>query len=97
MLTIQEIERLIAQNKNKLESQFGVERIGVFGSYVRNEQSSTSDLDILVSLKSRISFVTFMKLERHLSNMLDVKVDLVSEKALKPYIGQQIMSEVKYV
>ena len=58
-------------------------RIGIFGSYVRGEQTEKSDLDILVSLRRRIGLLQFVRMERELSELLGVKVDLVTEGSLK--------------
>ena len=65
--------------------------IGVFGSYVRGDQDSKSDLDMLVEVRRPVGFVKFIRLENHLSQLLGVKVDLVTKKALKPHIGRRIL------
>ena len=56
-----------------------------------------SDIDILIELEKPISFVRFMKLENALSELLGVRVELVTKKALKPHIGKRILQEVQYV
>ena len=56
-----------------------------------------SDIDILIELEKPISFVRFMKLENALSELLGVRVELVTKKALKPNIGKRILQEVQYV
>ena len=68
--------------------------IGVFGSYVRGEQKRESDIDVLVEFEEPVGLFEFMDLEAYLTGLLDVKVDLVSKKALKPHIGQHILEEV---
>ena len=97
MLTIREIEQIIIDNKSSLERDFGLKKIGIFGSYIKSNQTDESDLDILVELNQPMGFVKFIKLENHLSDLLNVKVDLVTPKALKPYIGERILQEVQYV
>ena len=77
-----------------LAEQYRVESLGVFGSYVRNEQSSDSDLDLLVTFHEPLSLLRFIELENYLSDLLGVKVDLVMKDALKPRIGQRILNEV---
>jgi predicted nucleotidyltransferase len=54
-------------------------------------------VDILVELEKPIGFIKFLKLEKRISDLLGVRVDLVTKKALKPFIGQQILQEVQYV
>jgi predicted nucleotidyltransferase len=77
-----------------LEGRFNVRSLGVFGSYVRHEETESSDLDILVGFAEAPSLLGFLALENHLSDLLGVKVDLVMDEALKPQIGARILSEV---
>lgn len=63
-------------------SRFSLNRVGIFGSYVRGENHLMSDLDILVSFKDSPSLLQFVQLENELSEALGRKVDLVSEGAL---------------
>jgi len=77
-----------------LVSHYQVQSLGIFGSYVRREQHSNSDLDVLVTFSEPPSLLKFIALENYLSDLLDVKVDLVMQDALKPNIGQHILREV---
>jgi predicted nucleotidyltransferase len=80
-----------------MESHYGVQRLGLFGSYVREKQREKSDIDILVTFKRDIDLFDFLDLRKYLEDQLHVKVDLVMESALKPAIGKRILSEVEYV
>lgn len=97
MKTLEHIKKLIQLHKEELRKEYGVKEIGIFGSYVRSEQKDISDVDILIELEKPIGFVRFMKLEKRISDLLGIKVDLVTKKALKPYIGERILREVQYV
>ncbi len=97
MKSIEEIKSVIKQNKEDLKQQFGVSEIGIFGSYVTGSQKEDSDLDILIQFEKPIGFVRFMRLERRLTELAGVRVEMVTKKALKPYIGQRILREVIYV
>jgi len=97
MKTIAEIRTLLAEHKAKLLEKYGVKEIGVFGSYLREEQKETSDVDILVEFKRPVGMLTFINLKNYLSDLLGINVDLVTKKALKPRIGERILSEVVYV
>jgi len=97
MRTFEEIKELLQKNKSKFREQYGLKDIGIFGSYVRGEQVAESDLDILVELEKPIGFVKFMRLENALSQLLGVRVEIVTKKALKPHIGKRILEEVRYV
>ncbi len=97
MKTIKDIETIIQTHKKELEEKYGLKEIGIFGSYVRGEQLQNSDIDILVKIERPMGFIKFIRLENHLSQILGTKVDLVTKKALKPYIGRRILQEVQYV
>ncbi len=84
----------LRRNRRKLEKRYAIKSLGVFGSYVRGEQRRGSDLDILISFNESPSLLGFIKLERDLSELLGIKVDLVMEDSLKPRIGKRILSEV---
>jgi len=92
-----EIIRIIRNSKPEMESHYGVQRLGLFGSYVREKQSKRSDIDILVTFNRDIDLFEFLDLREYLEDQLHAKVDLVMESALKPAIGKRILSEVEYV
>ena len=81
----------------KLNAEFNVATLEVFGSYIRNEQNSNSDLDVLVTFSKAPDLLQFIELEHHLSDLLGLKVDLVMRSALKPNIGKRITAEAKPV
>ena len=94
MQDVKDIKRVLSQHKTELRKRFKVKTIGVFGSYVRGKQKRQSDLDVLVEFEEPLGLFEFMDLEMYLTDLLDVKVDLVSKKALKPHIGERILKEV---
>ena len=67
---------------NYLQS-YKPERIGIFGSFARGEQSAASDIDILVKFRSNVSLFDLVKIHRELSVILGRKIDLVTEASLK--------------
>ena len=97
MTYLEEINKILSQHKASIASKYKIKEISVFGSYVRDEQKQDSDIDILVEFNSPIGFFEFLELEEYLHQILGVKVDLVSKKALKPRIGAQILKEAKAV
>jgi hypothetical protein len=80
-----------------LSERYHVQSLGVFGSYVRDEQRTDSDVDVLVTFDTPPSLLKFIELENYLSDVLGVHVDLVMKDALKPRIGERILSEVVLV
>src|SRR3970282_806159 len=78
----------------ELAQHYRVKSLGLFGSYVRHEQTPQSDLDVLVEFDEPPSLFQFIRLEQRLSDVLRVKVDLVMKDSLKPAIGRHILREV---
>ncbi|WP_406656195.1 nucleotidyltransferase family protein [Methanolobus sp. ZRKC2] len=81
----------------ELKEEYNVSYIGLFGSYVRGENSPESDLDVLVEFSSAPTLFRFVNLENYLSDKLEVKVDLVMKNSLKPNIGKYILREVEAI
>jgi uncharacterized protein len=96
MKTLSEIRHILQAQKPFLADKYGVHIIGVFGSYVRDEQRPDSDLDLLVELDRppKISLLGLVELEDSLSSLLGLKVDIAIKKNLKKRIGRRILQEV---
>jgi hypothetical protein len=99
MKTIEEIRKILAEHKEELKEKYRVIEIGIFGSYIRDEQHITSDVDILIEFEedAKISLLEFVRIENYLCDLLGVKVDLVEKSALKPRIAKYILKEVSYL
>jgi hypothetical protein len=89
--------RILQAHLPELRERYGVRELSLFGSYLRGEQRKCSDLDVLVEFDRAPSFFEFMRLERYLSELLKMKVDLVMKSALKPAIGRHILEEAQPV
>ncbi len=96
MKSISEIDNTLSSIKPILAKRFFVDKIGYFGSYARNEQSASSDLDILVSLNRPLGWEYF-ELQEFLEKELGLKVDLVTEKALRAQFKDSILAQVKFI
>ena len=95
--TKQDVIKVLQTHQDKL-NEFGVSRLGLFGSFVRNTANNGSDIDILVVFEaSQKNFNNFMNLSFFLDDLLERKVDLVTIDFLSPYIGENILREVEYV
>ena len=91
------ILQLLADNQQQLLA-YGVSRIGLFGSYVRNEAKNNSDIDLLVDIqKDKKTFRNFLSLNYYLEDLFKRKVELVTSQSLSPHIGPQILKTVEYV
>ncbi len=77
-----------------LTERHKIKSLGIFGSYVRGEARSTSDVDLLVEFSETPDIFKFMDLEDDLTALLGRKVDLVTRPALKGNRGDRILREV---
>ena len=77
----------------RVSQRYHVRTIEIFGSYVRNEQTSGSDLDLLVSYNKIPSLIKFIELKNYLSDQLNLNVDLVMKDSVKPRLMQNIFSD----
>ncbi len=98
MLTKQEIFKTIQKNKEAIKS-FGVTEIGLFGSYVRDEQTEKSDIDLLIDYDIKnIDFLKFMRFCFMMDDLFsEVKVEVVTKNGLSKYIGPYVLKQVEYV
>ncbi len=94
--TKQDVLAIIEKNQAQIRA-FGVRKLGLFGSYVREQQSAESDVDLLVEFEQRKkTFDNFMQLSFFLEKLLQRRVELVTKEALSPYIGPRIIEEIEY-
>jgi predicted nucleotidyltransferase len=96
MTTCDQLCVILDNLKPELQLRYNVSRIGIFGSYVRGEQTDTSDVDILVEFSKPIGW-TFVDCRDYLEEKLGKSVDLVTRNALKKSLRNQILQEVVYV
>lgn len=92
-----EILNKLRYSKSEL-SKFGVTRIGLFGSVVKDQSNSESDVDILIDFSSDLeTFENYMNTCNYLEEILKgYKLDIVTENGLSPFIGPYILREVEY-
>ena len=94
--TKREVLRTLIDHSQQLK-ELGVKKVGLFGSFVRGEQTAESDIDLLVQFEpDKKSFDNFMHLSALLEELLQRRVEIVTTEALSPYIGPHILSEVEY-
>ena len=87
----------IASRLVPLLEQYGVRSAAIFGSYARGDQRPDSDLDLLVEFRSPMGLLTLVRIERELSEALGIKVDLLTEQSVSPYLIERIKAESKVV
>lgn len=79
----------------EIAKRFGVSNVRVFGSRARGDETPTSDLDLLVRFSPGTSLFDVIGFEHELEDLLGVRVEAVSEKALHPVIRDQVLSEAR--
>ena len=87
------VVEVLKKHKNLIVEKYAVKKIGVFGSYARNEQTKHSDIDILVEFKNP-TFDNFMNLVFYLEDLYEKEIDLITLKSLSPYIAPYVVKEV---
>ncbi len=93
----EQIINLIRNNQDTIRN-YGVSRIGLFGSYVRGDQEENSDIDLIVQFKKgEKSYMKFFKLSEYLESLFDKKVDLLTDVGISTLIKPKIEKEIIYV
>lgn len=93
-----QLVRRLRSRMPELVERYGVKSLGIFGSYLRGEEKTRSDFDVLVEFDSpKNSLGKWVEMRDELQNALGVKVDLVENENLKPFIGKRILSEVVWL
>lgn len=90
-----DVEKILKDQKDFLLQKYYVGKIGLFGSFVREEQTENSDIDILVEFIRPVGF-EFVELKEYLESIFNRPVDLVTLNAIKPYMKQEILNEVQF-
>ncbi len=98
MITNKKILFTAIQKNSETIKSFGVERIGVFGSFVRNEADENSDVDFLIEFqKGKKNYDNFYSLHTFLEEITHRRIDLLTRESLSRHIGPYILKEVEYV
>ncbi|MHB1680585.1 MAG: nucleotidyltransferase family protein [bacterium] len=93
MKTLNEIESILRKHKKELKEKYYISEIGIFGSYVRGEETPKSDVDILVEFERPISLFTISSLENFLSDLLSMKADVVRKRSVRKELKEDILNE----
>jgi uncharacterized protein len=94
MKTLEEIRRVIRAHEGELRKRYKTRVVGIFGSYVRGQQQRESDLDLLAEFDEKASLLDLGGAQVMLSELLEVKVDLVPREDIRPELKDTIEAEV---
>jgi uncharacterized protein len=93
MKRLEEIQQLLQTHRDLLQAQFRVSEMSIFGSYARGQQTPSSDLDLLIDYDRPPTLWMLAQLRDYLSEMLEMRVDVVTQKGLKPRIRDRVLGE----
>ncbi len=92
----EEILRILKKLKEDINIKYRVKSIGIFGSYINNEQTDDSDIDFLVEFEENADLFHYVGLTLFLEEQFNKKVDVISKPALKEELRKKILQEVIY-
>jgi predicted nucleotidyltransferase len=94
MKTRDEVLKILRDRKSLLLQNYQISGLGLFGSYARGSQTELSDVDVLVDYEKAPSLFKLLELRDYLSELLEIKVDIVTRNGLKPRIRERVLAEV---
>lgn len=97
MKTKDEVVKVLRDRKALLLQNYQISGLGLFGSYARDSQTESSDVDVLVDYEKAPSLFKLLELRDYLSDLLGMKVDIVTRNGLKPRIRERVLAEVIYL
>ncbi len=87
-------QKLYGQIVEFLRSK-GATKVAVFGSYVRDEENPKSDIDVITEFPDDMSLMKFVRIERELSELIGIKVDLLTEEYISPYFKENVLNQMQ--
>lgn len=93
MQTVKEIQKVLRSKSKKLRTLFCISKVSIFGSIARGEASADSDVDILATFDRDISLLKLVSAENYMSELLNMKVDLIPEKNIRIELRDKILKE----
>lgn len=95
----QDILYYLKSNQEYYYNKFGIQFIGLFGSFARDEANENSDIDILYKIEKnkKLSIFKYLELNKQLEDFFHKKIDLVRDETLKPQIKNYIQKDVAYL
>jgi predicted nucleotidyltransferase len=95
----QEILQFISNNRSVLRKKFHITRIGIFGSYARKEQTSQSDIDLIVDFENNTQDIFELKLQlkQYFKEQFKIDVDICRERCIKPRFRKRIENEAIFI
>jgi predicted nucleotidyltransferase len=96
-LSLDSIQQRLRQRQDLFRQQYRITEMGVFGSYARGEQTTASDVDVLVDYEQAPTLAQLVELRDYLSDLMGKKVDVVTKRGLKPRLRERVLAEIVYL
>lgn len=96
MTTLTQIKNKLTVLKPILQEKYPLESMAIFGSYARNEQTETSDVDVMVELNGKLG-MGFITMANEIEDYLGIKTDVLTKKSMKPKFFARIENNLIYV
>ncbi len=93
MRTLEEIRNILHAHSSDLRKRYGIINLSIFGSVVSGEAREESDVDILATFSKPIGLLKLISAENYISDLLNLKVDLIPSDEVRPELQEQILSE----
>ncbi len=74
-----------------------IDKVFLFGSFLRNEESEKSDIDLLIEMKEIINLLKFIQIKQEMEFKIQIKVDLLTRESISPYILPMITKDMKLI
>ncbi|NMC58939.1 MAG: nucleotidyltransferase family protein [Candidatus Methanofastidiosa archaeon] len=97
MKNVEDIEKIIENEKGELLSKYKIKNIGIFGSYAKNTAKEKSDIDLIAEFEEPVSLLDVIKAENYLTELLGIRVDLVPKEDIRKELKETILKEVIYI
>jgi len=94
MKNMHEIIKILREHKEELKEKYKIKEIKIFGSYARGEQRETSDIDLIVDFEETPTLIELLRVEEEIERILGIKVDLLTEESISPFIKPYIKEVV---
>lgn len=91
--SVDEIKKILNDNMEYFTEKYFINKFLLFGSYAKNQQTSESDIDLLVDFNEPIDMFDFIDLQEYLTKLFNKRIDLGTPNSLKNFIKDSILKE----
>ncbi len=97
MRTLAEIKKQLKKLSPYLKREYQIRSLGIFGSYAKGSNTKKSDIDILVKFSKGKSLIEIIRIERELSEILGLKVDMLTEQSISTYLIGTVRNDLRVI